>query len=221
MKKSFWLQKKILFLALVSFSLILSNKSYALENKDFKFCTHHNFTVTPLKINLYDIDLCNDEIQKLSYQNIWDKRFALVIKYNKDIAKKRLVGASIDEIKKYNQISAADQEKITKELAQIFPEVKKGDTISALYSKGQVTLEYNNKNIGAISDKIFAKQFISIWLNPKNEFTKMRFDLLEYTEVSRTSVYSIFFRDIGRDPRLCGKHISQANFGRVSNGFDI
>jgi len=182
MKKSFGLQKKILFLALVSFSLILSNKSYALENKDFKFCTHHNFTVTPLKINLYDIDLCNDEIQKLSYQNIWDKRFALVIKYNKDIAKKRLVGASIDEIKKYNQISAADQEKIIKKLSQIFPEVKKGDMISALYEKGQVTLEYNNKNIGTISDKIFAKQFISIWLNPKNEFAKMRLDLLGYDQ---------------------------------------
>lgn len=154
--------------------------AYALHPKGFNFCTHHNFQVTPLKINLYDIYFCNNKTPKAFYQNIWGEQFALVIDYNKNISKQRLVDASIEQIKKHNQITESDAQNIVKKLSEIFPEVKKGDQISALYFEGVVTLEHNKKRIGIIADKTFAKQFVNIWLKPENEFKKMRLDLLNY-----------------------------------------
>jgi hypothetical protein len=155
-------------------------QAFALNSKSFRFCTNHNFKVTPFRIDLYDIYFCNNEAQKLSYPNIWDKQFALVINYNKNISKQRLVEASIQQIKKHNQLTETDSQNIVKKLSEIFPEVKKGDQISAAYFQGIITLEHNQKRIGIISEPIFTKQFINIWLNPQNEFKEMRFDLVNY-----------------------------------------
>ncbi len=167
----------IVFLIVANF---FCSQAIALNFKGFRFCSHHDFKVTPFKIDLYDIYFCNNEVRKLSYSNIWDKQFALVIDYNKNISKQRLVDASIEQIKKHNQITEIDSKNIVRKLSEIFPEVKKGDQISAIYFKGVITLEHNQKRIGIISDSIFAKQFINIWLNPQNEFQEMRFDLLNY-----------------------------------------
>jgi len=171
------MNQKILLLITLTF---FYTPAYALQPQGFNFCTHHNFQVTPLKINLYDIYLCNDKTPKPFYQNIWGEQFALVIDYNKNISKQRLVDASIEQIKKHNQIDEVEAQNIVKKLSEIFPEVKKGDQISALYFKGLVTLEHNQKRIGIISDATFAKQFVNIWLSPQNDFKKMRLDLLNY-----------------------------------------
>lgn len=175
MKQKIYL--KITFLIILAF---FQTTAHALESKSFKFCTHHNFAVTFLQINLYDISLCNNQSPKSNYRDIWNEQFALIIHYNKNISKQRLVEASIEQIKKHNQISESEAQNIVTKLSEIFPEVKKNDEISALYFKGMVTLEHNQKRIGIISGKTFAKQFMNIWLEPKNEFQKMRFDLLNY-----------------------------------------
>lgn len=171
---------RVNFQIIFLFLFVGLQQSLASEIEQLKTCSSHSFYATILNLKIYDIKLCHKNNETPTYKDIWNQDFAIVIKYSRDIPSEKLVDVSLDEIKKYNKISTSESEKISSKLKEIFPNVKKDDVISALYSKGVVTFEYNKKNVGKIEDKNFSKQFLNIWLHPNNEYKKMRLDLLKY-----------------------------------------
>jgi hypothetical protein len=63
-------------------------------------------------------------------------------------------------------------------LLNIFPDIKKGDTIEAKYHKEGFTDFYHNNNFaGKIKDSEFSKIFLDIWLHKNNKHQKMSKDL--------------------------------------------
>lgn len=137
----------------------------------------HNLKVWGLKI--YNIQLLSDT-KKFSYQN----KFAIVINYQRDFAKKNLIQKSLEEISRINNIEDANLVKTyQKKLEEIFLDVKKGDRKTAFFDpKKGVKLYFNAKFVGEINDLVFAKKFIDIWLSDKSSYPKMTQDILGKNE---------------------------------------
>lgn len=65
----------------------------------------------------------------------------------------------------------------------IFPNVKKGDTITGIYIPEKETIfVYNDDTIGTIKDPAFGKPFFSIWLAEDTSAPKLRHNLLNINE---------------------------------------
>jgi len=127
-----------------------------------------------LFMKVYDAALWTDAKQ-------WsmDSTFALSINYDLSIDGDDLVDRSIEEMEHTNPIPAEKVDSYKQQLTKVFPDVKKGDTITALYDpKKGVTFFYNNKLYGAIKDQDLSKRFLSIWFAPNTSEPTLRASLL-------------------------------------------
>lgn len=173
--------KKILKILSVVFVLAFSFNANAFgENaveirKNFKSETP--FSTSKLNwyfgIKVYDINLWTDA-KNWSYED----KFALQIKYNINIKKEKFTESSIKEIKRYYKIDDRVDE-YTKKFNEIFPDVVKGDIISAIYNPktGVTELFHNSKLTGKISDKGFSRVFLDIWLHENNYYKEVSCEL--------------------------------------------
>ncbi len=103
------------------------------------------------------------------------------LKYKMDFKGSDIVNRSETEM-----LQAGVDKKIVKnwkpQMLKIFPNIKKGDRILAEYNpkKGIVFFHNEVKNIGAISDIGFSKNFLNIWLGEKTTDPKLRKKLLNF-----------------------------------------
>ena len=127
-----------------------------------------------LFINVYDAALFAP-----AGDDIYNKEFRLDLKYKRafdgeDIAKqseKEMLSAGVDKslIKKWQSRMRA-----------VFPNVKKGDVISAKFKPNVgVSFKLNRvKDLGSFNDVEFSKHFLNIWLGEKTSDPKLRRKLL-------------------------------------------
>lgn len=187
-KKNFFLKLIIIFLI----NLLLKNSLFAQQTYPENFFNlpeiNENFSkpsiigVYNLKVwgfAVYNIQLLSEE-KKFSYQN----KFAIIINYQRDFAKKDLIKKSLEEISRINNINDSNLIKTyQKKLGEIFFDVKKGDRKTAFFDpKNGVKLYYNGKLAGEINDLVFAKRFVDIWLSDKSSYPKMTADILGKNE---------------------------------------
>lgn len=106
--------------------------------------------------------------------------FALKLTYSMGFSTAELVSRTRKEMKHVapdltDDALAACGEK----LQAVFPPVKKGDAITALYRPGQpVAFFLNGKPTGSIADAGFAAPFFGIWLSPASSDPDLRAHLL-------------------------------------------
>lgn len=169
------------FLYSLLFFAALANVSQAFGSliKSYKFCNSYELKFAFLKI--YDVFLCNNQTKNLDSKNLYSHDFALVIKYSQKIKSQKLVEASIEEIKKTNQLNAITEQNYNKKLAQIFPSVRNSDVIIASYqaSSCETIFTLNDKRVGEILECDFSQKFLNIWLGQKASYPKMRDALLK------------------------------------------
>ncbi|NBX52290.1 MAG: hypothetical protein EBT63_01380 [Proteobacteria bacterium] len=137
----------------------------------------HNLKVFGLKI--YLIELFSDEAE-FSYEN----NFAIVINYQRNFSKNRLVERSIQEISRLNNIQdKALLSNYEKKLNEIFSDVKKGDRKTAYFNpKKGLKLYFNGQLVGQIDDLVFAQRFVDIWLNSNSAYPQMTKDIIAKNE---------------------------------------
>ena len=168
------------FLSIVLFSIngLGENK---LES-EYKFCNHHKLTFFFKKI--YDVYLCANNKNSFLYSDIYQSNFSIFIKYNIGFESSYLAETSIESMSEYLEMSQAQQRSYYNKLVEIFPNVAKGDIIEAKYNKtGMIKFFYNKKAIGMIvSDQIFTKNFLDIWLRYNSNYPKMQKDLLRFVD---------------------------------------
>lgn len=168
--------KGIIFIFLsanLSFAQNSLNPSAPYPEIATNFSTPHKIGDYHLKtfgLKIYYIELFSDKNIYSSKNNL-----AIVINYQRNFSKKILVDRSIVEIKRTNIID--DKETLSsyeKTLNEIYSDVKIGDRKTAYYNpqKG-VKLYFNGQKIGEITDPVFAKRFMGIWLNPDSSYPKM------------------------------------------------
>lgn len=127
-----------------------------------------------LGLKVYDIFLWSEDTT-FSYEKI----FAIQIKYNMNFSRDDLAKRSLVEIKRLHKLSAQQESAYPEQLKSIFSSVKKGDEKIAVFtpSKG-VSMLYNDKFIGEISDLKLARFFVDIWLDEKGSYPKITKKLL-------------------------------------------
>lgn len=107
----------------------------------------------------------------------WDaeREFVLDIRYARNIKGWRLVETSIDEMKRLGFGSDAQLARWKEEMAQVFPDVKKGERITGVNRPGVgVAFYHQGKATGVVDDVEFAKAFFAIWLDPRTREPGLR-----------------------------------------------
>ncbi len=105
--------------------------------------------------------------------------FALVLIYDMLLKGRDIAERSIKEMRDHGH---TDEEKLKRwgdEMAKVFPDIKKGDTLIGVSIPGKEARFYNReKFIATIVDAEFAKAFFDIWLSEKTSAPQVRMKLL-------------------------------------------
>lgn len=109
-----------------------------------------------------------------------DAPFAMEITYGMDFDTDDLTGRTIKEMKTVDPgLSDAEIARLTPELNKVYPPVKSGDRLVALYVPGKpVLFSHNGQPTGSIAGENFAKDFFGIWLSPNTSAPSLREKLL-------------------------------------------
>jgi hypothetical protein len=109
-----------------------------------------------------------------------DAPFALTIRYHMDFSTEDFVSRAKSEMKHVDpSLSDAVLDGYGAAMTKVFPAVKDGDEITALYEPGKpVQIFKNGTATGAMADPGFAKPFFGIWLSPKTSEKGLRKKLL-------------------------------------------
>ena len=103
---------------------------------------------------------------------------ALNINYLRDIDAEDLIGRTQDEWEKLGIDKAVYAPWITL-LTDIFPDIKKGDTLLLNVSENHKSeFFFNGKTIGQITDQTFGINFLRIWLDENSSYPKVRNKLI-------------------------------------------
>ena len=108
-----------------------------------------------------------------------NKPFALSIQYLRDIDGKDLAARSVEEMR----MQGLNDEKILTEwyttMKNIFPDVKKGSELTAIFKPGQYTKFFaNDQEIGIVEGDEFLNWFSGIWLSEKTSEPELRQQLI-------------------------------------------
>lgn len=108
-----------------------------------------------------------------------DGPYALDLIYHRDLDGARIAQRSVDEIAKLGYGSQAERVRWGALMTHIFPDVRRGDRLTGVYTGGgAVKYFYNGKPIGDIAEPGFAQAFFGIWLDPRTSQTAFRQKLL-------------------------------------------
>ncbi|MBL8713049.1 MAG: chalcone isomerase family protein [Alphaproteobacteria bacterium] len=103
------------------------------------------------------------------------KTFALTLRYGMNFDGDDLAKRSISEMDGQEKLEDATAADWRAKLAALFPDVKKGDRITAVYLPANGTRIYHNgKYRGSITNLLFSERFIGIWMSPQTSEPAVR-----------------------------------------------
>jgi hypothetical protein len=108
-----------------------------------------------------------------------EKPFALSIKYYHDIDGNDIADRSVQEMRRQGFSDEVKLAAWNTQMKKIFPDVKDGTVLSAVYLPGKQTKFYSGSRlIGTIKGDDFGRLFFGIWLNEKTSEPQLRRALL-------------------------------------------
>lgn len=103
----------------------------------------------------------------------------LKLKYARDFDGADIAERSREEIEDQGQVDPALLDGWEKQMRALFPNVKEGESLSALYAPGKgAQFFYNGKPLGELTDPDLSTAFMGIWLDPKTSAPDLRLQLL-------------------------------------------
>jgi hypothetical protein len=103
----------------------------------------------------------------------------LELKYARDFEGSDIAERSIDEMEEIGAGTEVQRQGWLVKLNEIFPDVKKGHTLSALFTPGKgVQFFRNGLPLAKVDDPELAEAFMGIWLDPKTSAPEMRRELI-------------------------------------------
>ena len=107
------------------------------------------------------------------------KPHALSIRYMREIEGQDIADRSVQEMRGQGFVDEIRLKAWNSQMKTIFPDVKDGTVLSAVFIPGQQTVFYEgNEQIGTIKDAEFTRWFSNIWLGEKTSEPSLRRKLL-------------------------------------------
>ncbi|HET9977301.1 MAG TPA: chalcone isomerase family protein [Burkholderiaceae bacterium] len=104
---------------------------------------------------------------------------ALELRYARSLKGPLIAERSIEEMRRQDEIAAADAERWLAAMTRLFPDVGAGDRITGVHRPGQgARFHVNGRLAGEVRDAVFARLFFGIWLSPRTSEPKLRAALL-------------------------------------------
>lgn len=105
--------------------------------------------------------------------------FALQLKYQRPLKGRKIAERSVDEIRRQGTENPEQLTLWMEKMAQIFPDVEDGDTLTGIATKDKKSVFYfNGEPVGIIDDASFTTQFFNIWLGENTSEPDFRKTLL-------------------------------------------
>ena len=131
-------------------------------------------TMRFLGLKVYDVRLWT-AMKPFSHQD----SFALELIYDMSLGGRDIAERSVKEMRGQGYNDEAKLKRWGEEMARIFPDIKKGDTLIGVNVPGKEARFYNHeKFIAAVPDPEFARAFFDIWLSEKTSAPGVRSNLL-------------------------------------------
>lgn len=103
----------------------------------------------------------------------------LRLQYARDFDGADIAERSREEIEDQGQVKESLLDNWEKQMRDLFPNVKEGESLSALYTPGQgAQFFYNGKPLGILADPDLSTAFMGIWLDSKTSAPDLRLQLL-------------------------------------------
>jgi len=105
----------------------------------------------------------------------FEKPFALTLFYRTRFSKDELAETSVKEMKRLSELPPETLQKAGKKLEAIFPSVKAGDRISAVYLPPETLhFYYNGTRTGTLTGRELIEPFVGIWLSEDSRIPEFR-----------------------------------------------
>ena len=105
--------------------------------------------------------------------------FALELVYDMSLSGRDIAERSVKEMREQGHVDEGKLKRWGEEMAKIFPDIRKGDTLVGVSIPGKEARFYTReKFIAAVADTEFAKAFFDIWLSEKTSAPGVRARLL-------------------------------------------
>jgi hypothetical protein len=125
-----------------------------------------------LFFKIYDLKISTKNSKEVDYKQAHIFQY----RYNRDVDAVDLVSKTTEEWERLQLCNEEHAIRWSKELKSMWPDIKKGDSLTA-YFDGEFTYYYhNNKYLGEIKGRIFARTFFQIWLDPNSRMTELHED---------------------------------------------
>lgn len=155
------------------FSLFISSLAFAQEAPDFKkFEVYKNKPFKFFFFKIYDLKILTKNAQKVDYKQ--DHIFHYT--YNRDVDAEDLIDTTMEEWERLQLCKEEHAIRWAKELKAIWPDIKKGDTLTAYFNGNGTQFFQGNKYLGEIKGRIFSRTFFQIWLDPNSRMTELHED---------------------------------------------
>lgn len=132
-------------------------------------------SLTWLFLTAYDASLWTDA-------PVWsmNEPFALSIAYKMSFSREELVERTLEEMQRVApRLSKGAMSRFETYLKKVYPNVKSGERITALFVPGMpVRFFHNGTMTSQVEDADFAEPFFGIWLSPKTSEPSVRAGLL-------------------------------------------
>lgn len=105
--------------------------------------------------------------------------FALELGYLRDFNGQAIAERSLKEMRRIGSAPAELQARWLEEMAQVFPDVRRGERLLGVNRPGEgAFFWFNGQPLGALRDAQFARLFFGIWLSPRTPEPALRQALL-------------------------------------------
>ena len=160
------------FIIFIAFTLTtFGSERFSYTETDLKLYSKINLTWWGFKV--YKAEVFTPKSSKPDFT----KEILLHIEYQRDFDAEDLVSTTYDEWERLGLIVDGKSKKWLKQLEEIWPDVKKGDSLTT-YLNGDTTSFYQDKKLlGQVKDETFGSRFLKIWLHEKSRTS----DLLKKT----------------------------------------
>ena len=169
--------KKLLFLLLILGHISTIYSSEMMVNKD-KLELSGEGMYEWMWLDVYTAKLFLPKGQ--SKDELYSKKLILELEYKMSLNGKDIAKQSVKEMNAQSSLSAQKKEEFMKLFESIFPDVEKGDRISAQFDKDKGIRFYLNeeKMIGEMTNIEDSKRFLDIWLGKETSGPELRKSLL-------------------------------------------
>lgn len=112
-----------------------------------------------------------------------DTPYALSVTYARSFTGKEIADEGIKQMRRMGYRDTAQLERWHTDMLRAFPDVQRGNHLTALFVPPDSTRVYlNGKLTDSIQDAAFAQAFFGMWLSPKSSEPSLRRDLLHLTD---------------------------------------